>query len=103
MFSETSAKDLIGKTVIVGLTYCDHADAVVRRDQYHGWIVRASCTEGIVIQLPSGSEKRLPPDLRSFFAARPGQYRLRSSGEVVEDPDLQATWTVTTPGPDREE
>jgi hypothetical protein len=62
-------------------------------------IVRASLTEGIVLQAPSGKELKLPPDLRAFCRAPAGQYRFRSSGEVVADPDLQTAWTYTLPPP----
>jgi hypothetical protein len=99
MFSDAAAKDLIGKRVIVGITRLSHDGRLLRRDQYHGRIVRANTSEGIVLQAPSGEELKLPPDLRSFFAARRGEYRFKSSGEVVLDPDLQTTWTLTAPPP----
>jgi hypothetical protein len=76
-----------------------HAGRVVRQDQYEGRIVRANRSEGVVIQRPSGEELKLPPDLRAFFGTRAGQYRFRSSGHVVADPDLQTAWTRTLPPP----
>ena len=39
----------------------------------------------------------LPPDLRPFQPAPAGSYRLRSTGEVVLDPDYLATWTIRRP------
>jgi len=39
----------------------------------------------------------LPPDLRAFRKAEPGEYRLKSSDEVVVDPDYLASWTITRP------
>lgn len=44
-----------------------------------------------------GSAYWLPPDVRPFTVAARGEYRLRSTGEVVVDPDLTATWVVTKP------
>lgn len=41
----------------------------------------------------------LPPDVGPFQDAKPGEYKLRSTGEVVVDPDLLATWTVNNPPP----
>src|SRR5437763_1251331 len=93
MFSEAAANALMGKRVLVGLTRLTHDGRLIRHDQYHGRIVRANLTEGIVLQTPAGGELKLPPDLRPFFGARRGQYTFRSSGEVVTDPDLQITWT----------
>jgi len=99
MFSQRAAEDLIGKRIIVGITHEDHEHNLIDKEQYHGRIVRANPQEGIVIQTPSGQERRLPPDLRPLFAARPGEYRFRATGEVVADPDLQTTWTHTSPPP----
>jgi hypothetical protein len=43
-----------------------------------------------------------PPDhwdeeMAASLVARPGEYRLSSTGEVVADPDFTAAWTVTPP------
>src|SRR5262249_38167597 len=97
MFSEVAARDLIGRTVILGITRKAHDGRLIRQDQYRGRIVRATLAEGIVLQAPSGEELKLPPDLRPFLGARRGEYRFRSTGEVVADPDLQTTWTHTAP------
>jgi len=99
MFSQVAANDLIGKRVIVGLTRQTHDGRLIRQEQYQGRIVRASLAEGIVLQAPSGDELKLPPDLRAFFGARAGQYRFKSSGDVVIDPDLETKWTHTLPPP----
>jgi hypothetical protein len=88
MFSSTAADDLIGKRIIVGITYEDRAHRPVRQEQYHGTISRLNLQEGIVIQTPSGTEKTLPPDLRAVLGARPGAYRFRSTGELVADAEL---------------
>jgi hypothetical protein len=55
---------------------------------------------GIMLRLSgsrSGDVYTLPPDLRAFFPAPPGSYRLRETGEVVVDPDYTATWNITPP------
>ena len=97
MLTDAGVEDLLGKRVIVGITVQTHDGHLVHRDQYEGRIVRANATEGVVLQAPSGEELNLPPDLRAFAAARRGEYRFRSSGHVVRDPDLQTTWTRTLP------
>jgi hypothetical protein len=91
---ESVLTNAIGKTVIVGVTYLDHVGEVDRQVQYWGVIVRVSQREGIVIRLPSGEEKSLPPNPRAFEPAPPGEYRFRSTGEVVANPDLMTTWSV---------
>jgi hypothetical protein len=47
-----------------------------------------------------GEVYRLPPDLRPVTDAAPGEYRLRSTGEVIVDPDVTITWTITNPPAD---
>jgi len=39
----------------------------------------------------------LPPEPEAYEPAPPGEYRLRSTGEVVVDPDYLTTWTVGSP------
>ena len=96
-FTDEDAAGLVGRHMLVGLTYLDAADNVVERRQLHGRVLRASQQEGIVLQLESGDEFALPADLDAIRPADPGEYRLRGTGEVVSDPDFLATFTVTSP------
>jgi len=64
---------------------------------FHGRVARASTAEGVILQTASGEEIWLPPDFDSYHPADPGEYRLRSTGEVVVNPDYTATWTVWPP------
>ena len=41
-----------------------------------------------------GAELELPSDLSSTKKARPGEYKLRSTDEIVINPDFLATWNV---------
>jgi hypothetical protein len=49
-----------------------------------------------------GSEEEftLPPILEAFEPAEPGEYRLRSTGEVVVDPDVLAKFRISAPATD---
>lgn len=96
-FDHELAAELIGKHVLIGLTY-ELADGDVEsQHQLHGLVVR--CDESTIAIEPWGGGElfTLPPDLRSFQRAPAGEYRLRSTGEVVVDPDYLASWTVTRP------
>jgi hypothetical protein len=98
-FDEDLAQSYIGRTIIIGITYCDHTGAVTEQRQLHGTISAAG-REGIVIALAgthAGETWTMPPDLESIRSAPAGEYRFRETGEVVVDPDLMATWTVTAP------
>jgi hypothetical protein len=88
------ARSYIGKHLLVGITYCDHDGQPLRQVQVHGDIVGV---DGQVITMRlhgSDEEFTLPPDLDSLRPAPEGEYRLRSTGEVVVNPDLLTTYTV---------
>lgn len=83
---------MVGKRVLVGKTYVSGED-VVEQVQFHGLIETADEREGFgVRRADTGELEWLPPDLRAFRRAEPGDYTLRATGEVVSDPDLISTW-----------
>lgn len=85
--------ELIGKVLLIGLTYYAKDGEFIEQKQLWGTVTRADMN-GIVIKKSNGDTFILPPDLSSFSKAAPGIYRLRSTGEVIEDPDYLTTWTV---------
>ena len=89
------ANEYLGKTILVGITYIDHNGEVVEQRQWHGIIEDVDPLLAIRI---AGSDdvRTLPPRLAK---ASPGEYRLRSTGEVVIDPDFLATWEVNAAAP----
>lgn len=89
--------ELLGKSVLVGITRVDHNGEVVSQEQFHGQV--ESLDDGLVhIRVAgNGQDFTLPPDASSFVKAPPGHYRLHSTGEVVVDPDFTSSWTVRSP------
>jgi hypothetical protein len=88
------AEKLVGAVVLVGITRI--AASGETQEQFYGTVERADA-EGIEIHLAgsrSGETFFLPPDPRAFFPAEPGSYRLRETGEVIENPDYTSTWTI---------
>ncbi|MCB2201393.1 hypothetical protein KQH51_01530 [bacterium] len=99
-FDEKRAQDMVGKEMLVGLTICDHEDNFLRQEQFCGTVIRANRKDGVVLfRRDTGKEYKLPPDLQSVKDAPPGTYRLRSTGEEIENPDLISTWVVHEPPP----
>ena len=93
----SNAAQLIGKHLLVGVTVLGPNDEVVEQREYHGWIELAEEGRGIAIRRnDTATLEWLPPDLEALQPAAPGTYTLRSSGEVVIDPDLVTTWTVVS-------
>ena len=97
--SATDADDLWGSTVLIGVTYYSAGGEFSHQTQMYG-VVEQVDPEGVLIRLQGprdGEEFWLPPDLEAFQAAPPGDYRLRSTGEVLTDPDFTTTWTIEMP------
>jgi hypothetical protein len=100
---DAEAAMFIGKHALVGLTFVN-ADGTLRKQvQVHGRITAVD--ESVITMRLHGSDEEftLPPDLESFEPAEPGEYRLRTTGEVVVNPDLLASWTITAPAEDADE
>ena len=100
-FDEDRAASYVGKYILVGLTYQDHEGHELRREQIHGIITSAS-RQGINISLRGvldGQSWNMPPWLHIISPAEPGEYRLRTTNEIVRDPDLICTWLITQPAP----
>ena len=102
-WDEERGSALLGKYALIGLSFVDQHEKVISQVQRHGRIVEADKDRGIGIRLVAhgkpwdGEVYRLPPDLRAFKDAPAGEYRLRSTGEVVVDPDVTASWTIKSP------
>ena len=94
---EEVAASIVGKRLLIGLTFVKYSGELIEQKQLHGIVEQISKEAGIVVRLSDGSAYRLPPDLRGIQQAPPGTYRLRSTGEEVQDPDFLYTWTITRP------
>jgi hypothetical protein len=93
------AEAAIGKIILAGITYLAAGGKTVKRQvQYWGAITAVDGKVGVTIECGgkhAGEKLCLPPDMKVFVRAAPGEYRLRSTGEVVVDPDFSTRWTIT--------
>jgi len=92
------ARSMVGSLVVIGLTRANPDGDTF--EQMLGTLKSADHDKGFEIEL-DGSRKGgvywLPPHLDAFQQAAPGEYRLRSTGEIVVNPDYLATWIVEPP------
>jgi hypothetical protein len=98
-WDELLAETLRGARVVGTLTYANAADEVERQTDFYGRIASVERT-GIVIALEgsrTGETINLPPALDWFAPARPGKYRLPTTGELVIDPEYVVGVQVTRP------
>lgn len=95
------AKTLVGRLILVGLAYFDVGkEEPFEQQQLFGRVVHADERKGILLSLEgqrTGQQFNLPPDTRSFRKAEPGEYRLRTTGEVVVNPDFTVTFSIHKP------
>ncbi len=89
-------EELVGKVMLVGLTYLDKDGECAEQKQVWGTVDRVE-EDGIYLSLSTGEDFWTPPDLSAITRAKRGEYKLHSTGEVVVDPDFTATWSVTYP------
>lgn len=89
------AARLVGAYALVGTVFVSASGERVA--QYHGRIVSADPSAGIEIACEgrfAGETLVLPPATGWFGPARSGEYRLKTTGEVVVDPDVLSTWRI---------
>jgi hypothetical protein len=88
--------NVVGCTVLIGLTNYDAKGNFLGQEQMFGTI-KSATENGIEVALDNGGQYFLPPDLAALETAPPGEYRLRQTGKVVQDPDYICTYEVTKP------
>jgi hypothetical protein len=100
VWNQALADSVVGKVVLVGLTYSSDDGSVKEQEQFCGTVLSAHPRAGIVLSLAGqrdGKLYTLPPDTRSIEVAPPGEYRLRATGEVVCNPDYTVTFSISRP------
>jgi len=94
---EDPAEAYLGKLLLIGLSILDEDDVLLERFETYGPIVVADAQQ-IVIEKADGSGRyAIPPVYDSLEEAEPGDYRLRSSGETVSNPDFTASFDIICP------
>lgn len=91
------AATLVGKTVIVDVTYADTGNGRPgRRRQFYG-VVTSITERTLIMRLPCGGSLYLPPDPSVLRPASPGAHHLPSTGERVPHVDYVAEFTAHGP------
>jgi hypothetical protein len=96
-FNPERLPTLVGRTVLLGITILSSGGEELERHQLHGAIRGMESPFGLVVELAGGGLLDLPPTFALLDEAPPGDYRLRSTGEVVVNPDLMSVVTVSLP------
>jgi hypothetical protein len=86
-----------GKTVLVGITRLSPTGEARAQEQFAGRLAEIDPDNGLLLDVGAEELHWLPPDMGPWEVAAPGEYRLRSTGETVVDPDYLCTWVLTEP------
>jgi hypothetical protein len=86
---------MTGNRLLVGITYLATPDQPEHSLEFAGLVTAVDP----LVTIDRGSDRpfTLRPNPEAFDPAPPGEYRLRSTGEVVSNPDFLTTWTVHPP------
>jgi hypothetical protein len=95
---ERFGDEYIGRTLLLGMTWTGPEGEFRGQEQLVGKIMVVDFDEGIVVSCePDGRQVVLPGDPSWVEKAPPGEYRLRSTGQVVTNPDYIAKLTLKQP------
>lgn len=95
---------MIGKTILVGLTWRDHQGKLKRQVQIHGVITKIIAdTKTLEIDTPDGECWPLPYYTETIFEPPRGIYICSKSGEEVRNPDLLMSWQIIADEADEKE
>ncbi len=93
-FDQRLARWLTGKRCIIGLRHINADGETTGMTQIHGEILTFNPTQLVIRDLSDGDDLSMPADTSVFRYAPVGDYRLRSTGEVVTDPDAECRWAI---------
>ncbi|WP_406698748.1 hypothetical protein V5E97_07665 [Singulisphaera sp. Ch08] len=95
---EVFGDQYIGRTLLLGITYLTQSGQLQRQEQVVGTIMVVDFNEGIVVSCdPDGRQLVLPGDPSWLEKAPQAEYRLRSTGQVVTNPDYIAKLAKRSP------
>jgi len=101
VFDAAQAEKMLGKTVLVSLTCMNDFGDLEAFEQFSGKILRITNEDGLVVlRADTAEEFNLPPDLDRYQAAKPGDYKLADTDEVISNPDYLVEWDIYPPGED---
>ena len=88
----------IGKHLLVGLTYLENDESIREQVQFHGIITAISDNTIVLNRNDNGEEFSIPFDEENLEKGDPeAVYKLKSTGEAVENVDYISSWTIHPP------
>ena len=85
---------IVGKILLIGITFLDADEKLIEQIQVYGPVLRVDPNGIVICRNGTHREFTIPADIHNLSTAKSGEYRLRSTGEIVADPDYLSSWTV---------
>lgn len=92
--------DIVNKTCVIGLSYFDTDETLLKQNLLAGVVVNVHEEDGISVNLnlkdPTDKEAifTLPSSLAPWFNAPKGAYRNQDNKMLIENPDFLVTWDI---------
>lgn len=96
MSLKETENSLHGKLFLIGLTIINNDQELIEQYQTHGTFHQLTESGLIRIKRNDGSIFQLPYDTEAIRKAEKGEYRERSTGYIIKDPDFIMTWEITS-------
>ena len=95
MQNQISHNALIGKLVIIGISFFDSNDDLIDTFQTHGIIEKPDNLELLRIRKKDNHIFQLPFDPDTIQEAAPGKYSEKHSSTVITNPDYMILWNIS--------
>ena len=88
-------EQLKNKVFLIGLTFLNEKGELIEQYQTHGIIVELTDDGIFKIKKDDESIFQMPYDSDTIEVAKEGEYRERSTGIVIKNPDYIMSWEIT--------
>jgi len=83
------------KVFLIGLTFLNKEGTVIEQHQTHGTFSDLTDSGIIKICKPDNSIFQIPYDKKSIKEAEKGEYKEKTTGMVVKNPDFIVIWEIS--------
>lgn len=87
---------LKGKVFLIGLTFIDEQGEIMEQYQTHGTVSKLTVDGFFKIVREDHSIFTIPYDKDTIRKAKEGEYREKTTGEIITNPDYIMTWEIKT-------
>ncbi|AEA42953.1 hypothetical protein [Fluviicola taffensis] len=85
-----------GKVFLIGLNFIDQEGEIIEQYQTHGTVAKLTVDGFFKIRREDNSIFTITYDKDTIKAAKEGEYREKTTGEIIKSPDFIMTWEVKT-------